>query len=327
VVHDPTLKALCILNTALEHLVVIWFTTNTVTEVYDARFVSVFKMYYYSTPTDKTTALVERAVFAGTDGGLYVIDQDRRKVTRTLFPINSDSIFQVTAITPGNPTSDLACNDPYNVNGFPTTAGQVANTYLYELTGPNVGTKHRVTAVKNVNNGANPPTGTFTVSSVPGTDPPTPGVGVRLGLSPVYTRWVGAPIGLSTEDGQLFGNSYDYFRTRHIDSMGVALVNVGGENVAAAEAQWYGSVWKGADSTPRLRVTPKGVGGGPIISIVNGESSNWCAFGGSLEGQYGYDSAIVSPGWECFCPGLDFRLLSAFVSGKINATLRAQRAL
>lgn len=316
VAHDPLLKALVLLNTSLKRLAIVWFETSKFTEVYDCPFVAMTRMPYYSVLTGafiKDSALVERAVFYGEDGNLYVIDSARQKTKRTMMPVDGDSIFKITN---SSPAGVLTLINEYPVAGFPTTA-LCKNSYLYVLNGVLAGTRYKILSVSG---------STITVS------PPILGVApednVKVGISPVYTRWVGAPVGLVTEDAIPFGNKYDYFRVRHISSLGVALVDVSGGMSTRDVARWRGSVWKGAQTTARTSAFPKKTSGEDVRSMIEGESSNIAAFGGTgtLAGKFGIDGTVLAAGWECFCPDLDYKVLSVMVNGSVTGEVRTARA-
>lgn len=311
VAFDPVVGALCILNTYLEQMAVVWFKTSRVTEVYDCRFCGVARMKYYSDPADATSPVVERAVFVGKQGDLYVINWDRFNPNDTIrmMPTNNDAIVSVTA------ASSVSVPPTITVNG--TAPTYVKNAKLYELDGPLAGRSHKIKSISGQ---------TITIDATSAGS--RPNVGVTVGISPVYTRWVGHPIGLQTEDGAAYGGLYDYFRVRHISSMCASFIDVQGNQAGSQWARWRGGVWKGAETSPALTAFPqKRDGTFNFDSVRNGPSRNGASFGntsGSLVGKYGYDATIVAPAVEVFCPDLDYKLLCVKVDGKVTSTFREQ---
>lgn len=324
VAFDPFLNALVVLNTALEHAAIIWFKTNTVTEIVDARFNGVCRVPWYVDPTDATSKMTERAVFSGKDGGLYVINWDRsvgvdpstavgdlNPVKNSMMPTGGDSIFVVTSQGIGGASTSLAVSTA----GL-TMPTDIDNAYLYELTGDYVGRKHQILSVAG---------NTFTVAGSP---PDVPDVGVRIGISPVYSRWVGHTIMPKEENGVPIGSPTDFLRVRHVSSMTCAMVDVQGINSTSTYARWRGQLWKGnAYNDPYTEQFPMTNAGGVIRSIREGESPNAAAFGASETGpKHGANATAIAPGWECFTPDVDYKLLCVRVKGKMEATERTTRS-
>jgi hypothetical protein len=149
--------------------------------------------------------------------------------------------------------------------------------------------------------------------------------GTRLGISPVFFRWVGHQLGVETDDGMQFASTHDWFYTRHVDALACAFSDVDGGMLGNAhkDARYRAVVYRGNESEPLAAAFPLTLEGEKVESIENGLSTYYAAFvdpeeEDGLLGRYGVAAHALFPGVEVFVPGLDFRLLSVKVTGNIR---------
>ena len=154
--------------------------------------------------------------------------------------------------------------------------------------------------------------------------------GTRIGLSPVYTRFIAHPvITTSSITGNPLEQASDYHKTKHIDSIGASIVDISSpikgftaEQHTPIDDSYLLGVFQGNDTAPVSSAPPKDFNGDQVRSFLD-ELGNgiWVPIGDGL----GVQSQVLSPFFSSFCPDVDFRLLSLVADGKIASTYTNER--
>tara|TARA_Y100001938_G_scaffold79381_1_gene109650 strand:+ start:4072 stop:15234 length:11163 start_codon:yes stop_codon:yes gene_type:complete len=360
VAFDSASGVLYVLNPSKEEAACMWFNTARTSVLKDMNFTQVRKGTWPQDDADPKSSLVERAMFlqniptsstaqdgvanykpricvanydysqtiansgAGYNGQKRITMQDGQGDTRFTMLDNSGTSHPSGKSTLKiNASSSLKLSDDW------------VGSYLYVLssaTGSLVGTKARITAIANAQLQTYTSGSGDTTITVEGTDFRSLAIGDRIGISPVYVRWVGHPLGMNSESGEKFAG-LDYHRNRHLEGLGSSFVDVSGPpstETSNTDAQYRALAFAGASLTPTDSTLIKDLNGVTVSSVVNGAATYWAAFGSdsstiALQGTYGIQGPSLTPGIEVFCPDLDFRLLSVMATGKILATDRTSK--
>lgn len=363
VAFDAGLSAFFVLNAAAGEAAVFWFTTAKVTEVHDLPFDLVcrgpwpsnFEYVEGQLASDEGAGndtyknpLVERAFFVQnptrqgrTDddhGGiwaLYQVDQNRENVQgtgshqndqrQTLMPFQGNSVFSVSEDYADGfcfvkITATVPMAEPTLCNGC----------YLYVLKASDpdvVGTKARITKV--TASGLN-----HLINLVVEDGNNINGLreGDIIGISPVYFRWVGSPLGTQdqNEQGQAaVPQGVDFFRVKHASSVGAAFASVEGTALTDVDTscRHRALLYRGNESTPSYVAQTVDLNNAAVRSVNEDDTLYFASFGaeGALQGKYGVEGAIITPGIEVFVPDLSYELVQVLVTGKMQATLRLGR--
>lgn len=334
--NDPLMNAVFILNPEKEQLVIIWLSTGRVTEVHDARFEAMCTMTLPFDLNEGTSRVVDRAVFLGKDGGIYTTDYNNRKYSggyADMDDVAGEDFEPMYSLFPHSPANSITTAKENDTSGkiyvedvIPDA--ECVNMYIYEMSGDNAGRKWRITGSGTDGDG--------NYYEVPLFDPGTYNVpsGTAIGVSPVYCRWVGSPVGINTEDGIAFGSPIDFVQYRHVSSIMVSFTDVGGatadSETLADYARWRGLVYVGNEAEPTAKAWPRDNSGSEIARSVHSDRAQRASAlyndGGSLTGRYGLDGTTLTPGFEIFCPNLTFRALGATVTGKLLGTDTGKRS-
>jgi len=326
---DPLLNAVFILNPEKEQLVIVWLSTGRITEVHDACFDALTTMSLPFDLNEGESRTTDRVVFLGKDGGVYVVDWQNRKGDstagyyadmddedftpyHTLFPYGT--IANAITTTLDNSTGS---GKIYVQDALPDA--EVLNLYIYEMTGEEAGRKWRVTG------SGTDGTGDYYVAATFDSATADIATGTVIGVSPVYCRWVGSPVGIKTEDGTDYGNPADFVRFRHVSSLIVSFTDVSGvvldDDDTEGYARWRGLVYLGNERTPTAKAWPRDNSGNEVVKSVHGDYTQRASAiyneEGALSGRYGLDGTALTPAFEIFCPNLTFQALGVTVRGKM----------
>ena len=334
---DAQMGLIVMLNPDLEETWLAWLNTSMTTSLHDTFFRHVTEGLVPRDPAlgvGATNPLELRAIFVSqveveTNGLItnkwrtWVVDKGRENVgTRLLGHTGTSSRFSSTIES----SSSSGVNPTVLTPDFVATREmELEGAYVYLMDGANEGAKARIRYVVTSILGEGT-IGDLVLDSSLADQP-----GDRIGISPVYCRWVGHQLGLqSGEDIQQFsfGNDDD-FRVRQPEELGCHFVDVAG---AAAtdevnkDARFKGLIYRGNELTPLGEGFPQSISGKTdaerkFLSIVDGPSMVYAGFGD----DFGVLGAATFPSVEVVCPDLDFTLLSVRVNGKITADDREDR--
>jgi len=273
---------------------------------------------------------------------IYVYDYEYSKTIadsgsfngqRRLTTMDGDGDTRFPASASGSPGAGKSTLT-LDLTGGLRISDQWVGSYLYILesdTSSMIGKKAKITKITNATIQKYTTGSGTNLIEVEGEEFRSIGTNARVGVSPVYMRWIGHNLGMNSESGERFAG-IDFHRTRHIEGMGVSLTDVSGPPTSDSKKdnRYRGLAFAGASLTPIEYVEPKDLNGLSIASMVDGVSTNWAAFGAdsntiALQGTYGLTGPALTPGFESFCPDLDFRLLSVLVTGKILSSDRTSR--
>lgn len=318
---DQAQSCIYILNPTRERMVLLWMRSNRVTELIDCPFLHLMegRIPFAS----DTTTLQQRIMFVQYIQDVDVVDPiyswrvftpdyGRTRGTNKMLDPNSGS-QHILAQTNASPNDDKIVID--DLGSTDTTGLNPHGAYLYVLSGPHVGKKIKVLYAMDATTYKVEPPG-FTLE-----------VGVRLSLSPVYFEWIGAQLGIQTDQGIDFGGR-DYFAGRLVDGLKVAFTDI--SYSGPDENRFYqAAIYEGDSEVPISEALCKDSDSQPVESIVTGPPTHAAAFGQDSEtrgyGRSGVHSNALFPAVQVFVTGLDFRLLGVRVLGfmKDDDALRA----
>lgn len=318
-VHDEQMGTLTLLNPTSEEIVQLWFDNSKITMLHDCFFKHVCEGWVPndldSVVDEESNPIESRAVFfqevqsesAQVFWRISVMDKDREKTGYSFLDHVGTRRASIAISIPGSSTT-LAV--PFTVSDSNRHQG----CYVYVLSGTHRGEKARIVR-KGVGN-------TFILA----TALPSLAVGTRIGISPVYCRAVGHPLGLVDPTGIPFGN--DIFRRRQLNSLGASFVDVQGDAATDStnkDAKFTGFAYTDATGDITKRATPAAPDGTDVISVVDGESIYEAAFRHSTTTRLdGVVAPILCPGIEVYCPDLDFKLLGMRGSGRITTYVKSE---
>jgi hypothetical protein len=348
VAFDPTLNTLFLLNPSKEAALAMWFNSGMSSELWDMPFTEVRQGNWPFDPTNYDDTLVTRALWvqnaptespgeaiSGWKPKVYVYDYCREKVTSGS-GIGNDGDPRVALLDPAGDLRFTVSASNNNVmllakdGPVPDVSGDLIGARVYVVESADSSLVGAWSTIKQVIDGGSVWTLTFLAADTGMFD--TLGAGDRVCLSPVYFRWVGANVGLQTEQGMQFGGT-DYHRIKQIDALQCAFIDVstisnyptGGET----DDRFRGLVYEGSDVQAKAEAYPRALDGTPVVSVTEDEGTFLAAPGadpgGVLTGRYGVMGNALSAGVEVFMSDLDFRLLSVLVSGKILGTFRSEK--
>lgn len=354
VAYDPGSSALFILSPDNEEIQVLWFNSSRTTTIKDATFKetrtgvwpeSASKDKGSLTEADLKTALVERAMFlqnpplSSTNAAtgvprVFTLDYKREKRTAdggnnprlTMQDGHGDTLLTVKTTPPASsPWTTSVQVDETNIDvTFTTAAGDVVGNpwigaYMYCIdssTESFIGKKSKIIGVEHDGGGDKFHFGDTNLASIPADS--------VLALSPIYFRWIGHPLPVTSEStGRV---SQDLHRTKQIDSLGCSFVEVSSPSASYdAYSRFKGTVVEGSLGTSKADNWVLDQDGTKVQSIKDGESDRWVSFGSNsdLTGNYGVIGGTLSPGVEVIIPDVDFRLMSVLVNGKILPSYRS----
>lgn len=321
--YDPTHGVIIMHNPDLERTVLLWESTRRITEVWDTAFKHVSEGQEFYTPADVNTSKKRRALFvqevnlnlgpiAGAVGEgyrwrVYTIDYGRQKGNTRLLDVEGTVITETVSVFTGASSIE--------VETLP--GSQYHGCYLYVLDGDNAGAKAKISTVAAFGGKIILlETGTGEALVENGNLP----IGTRLGISPIYMRWVGYQLGMRDQQGFDIGANQDAFRQRIIDSIGASFTNVSGDATDSddKDARWRGGVYRGNGATALASGFPVDTNGAKVESLVDGPS----LIRSNLGSPHGRAAANLFPFIEIFTPDVEYELIGALAYGKIDATDR-----
>ena len=337
---DPLLNAVMILNPEKEQLVIVWLGSGRITEIYDARFDAATTMTVPFDLNDGTSRTVDRAVFLGKDGGIYTTDFLNRKGNsggpggyadmddenftpqHTLFPYTFETSKAIVSTAENIVAGKIYVDDVIDNSETP-------NIYIYEMTGDNAGRKWKISG------SGTDGTGNYYV--VAAYDPLVAEIpaGTIIGVSPVYCRWVGSPVGIKNEDGMDYGGAMDFVKFRHVSSLIASFTDVTGATVDdedyADYARWRGLVYIANETDPTGQAWPRDNNSNEIRRSIhpNSETQRASAVyneGSVLTGRSGIDGPALIPGFEVFCPNISWQAVGVTVTGSVLGTDTGKRS-
>jgi hypothetical protein len=335
VAYDSYASTLYIQNPLSEMQALIWFNSSTVTEVHDACFQRTFSGHW-PLNDDSSLPLVGRAFFIGKQPILgfdvepgtlsrrvFIPDYDRQKVCTTQPSAHPNTTLDLNGDLTGTVTSRTSSTSLRITTDGTAPSSNCEGSYLYFLdqTSSYFGQAVRVLEVLG--------TGAHTVD-VRIASASTEYVGLKVGFSPIYTRWVSSGIGLQDDQGNQFG-ARDLFRIRHVESIAPFFSEIDGRQAGTAYAAYRGLLYSGNDTTPAAYALARDRTGVPLPagSIVDKEATYPAVYSVHLSTdttRTGYDGTALFPGIEIFTPLLTYRLLGVRVEGSIRDSTRTQRA-
>lgn len=351
IAFDPEAKCLFVHNAALEHTICLWLRTAKMTEVFDGPFTLVRRGAWFSDRTDFSSPVTSRALFLQNikwnDGEaeeaeevpavlgcqsptLWLLDFNREKIIlgagdvldgsprRSLLEFDGDSRFTTK--------EDVSDSVVYMGDAGSNIGEDLHGCYLYVLDSSDasfIGKKAKIRGRKDDSSIEVDEVGAEALKGLPG--------GSRVGISPVYFRWVGHP--MPAAGPQAMSPVHDSFTVKMAKTLYASFTDVdfsrkpdegsSSEQLDVAEdARYRALAYEGSDAEPLDMVIPVETNGQKRESVVDGPSDIGGAFGASsgLLGKNGVRAAVLSPGLEVFVPDLDFRLLGVLVEGKIEGT-------
>lgn len=312
---DSTPAIVFVLSPLHQHIAAMYLRTGKLIEFLDVPFLHVtegnipYNVELAGSPLQRRAVFVQYAINGGFEPSkrfrVFVYDYDRSSgKIQLLHPDNTcDSIF--TLYEEVDPTDDVIKTN----QGVGT---DIEGCYLYVLSGPHAGNKH---LVKWADAGD-----TFKLSAQTSVRYP---IDTVFGLSPMYYEWIGSQLGMVSENGMAFSSGYDYFATRHVDSLNCVFVDVDGATADTNTARFQGAIYSGTSVTAEDVRFPQDNQRGVVQSVVEGVSVYAAAFsdpsGSSVEGRSGVAGNALFPSVRIYTPNLDFRLLSVVVVGTIRS--------
>jgi len=313
-VYDPDAKLLWTINPDKREALMVWMETNTPSSAVDIPFVA-------ASPGLIPTASdgVEIAQFATASGNIYVYDRKRTKTDgsgnrRTaLLDWSGAGVAVISSV--GSPTANVY---PITITGATLpTDGSLTDAYVYVSTGARRGEKYRITIV---NTGT-----TFGAISDPKADGtflnPTTLIGESIEISPIFVRWVDAPIDLQSPDGYQFGPS-DRFRSRSCATLKTYFSDSLGLPVGTTRATYSSTLWRGNLTDLYTWGQPRNDDGDIVAAVADHNPAFASLF------QHASDApvtgTVLSAGLDIFVTDLDFLAVAATISGTILHTTRTR---
>lgn len=309
-VYDPESKVLFTINPDRYEALLVWMETSTPSSLQDVPFVAASSGLVPASGSSQ-----DRAQFAASNGLIYVYDRTRTKVdgsgnTRVAMLDWSGPGYAVVDSV-GSPTAGIY---PVTLTsgGFPSN-GDLTNAFVYVATGARRGDRFRVLAVDvSGDDFSLEPQGAADATAL---------VGQTLEISPIFVRWVDAPIDLQSPDGYQFGLS-DRFRNRTVATMAVYFSDSDGPPVGSVRATYSATLWRGNLGTTYSWGQPLGRTGEivPAIADHNPDYSSLFQRASVLP----VTSSVVAPGLDIFVTDLDYVAVAARINGKIEHTSRTR---
>jgi hypothetical protein len=307
VTFDPSMNAIFILNPIEEKMVCFWFSTSSVSEIWDTN----FAVASYGVVPSSGNEL-KRAQFFSNKGIVYRFDDKREKDRVDLLDHSGPAITTVDFTATA--TSSVRVVD----EGYDTD--DIVGCKIVFMNGDSEWQMREITGIVESATSAGPTT--FTVDS-----PVTIDEGDTVVISPVRFRWVGWEIGLESEFGgadSYRGAGQDYFRRRTIKSLGCHFISVDGDasdnaNVAVFKA----SVLSGLSEDPVVeRVVRSYQDRETAVVAVADNPGRYHA----PLGEFGVAGSLLFPVVEVMAADLDFVLISVTVNGNIERTYNPEGA-
>ena len=357
VAYDSLANVLYVLNPDAEKAAVLWFNTAMVTEIHDVPFKMVNRGPWpdpfvfdrglfegvqkgsgnddYDNPLRETAIFLQNHVSTSpTQASLYprllIADYQRTRTQsagshngeaeNTLLPLGGDAVMTVTSYSEASGLLFVS------TAGSKTRPTYPDGSYLYVLKSADpdlVGTKAQMTGTLSSTGIYINPSHKSRLSNISSGD--------IVGFSPVFFQWVGFPLGLQSEGGQLFSSPEDFFVTRHVEALGCYFSDVSGSALTETTglASFKALLYSGAVDDP-VEVVEVYDDGQPVTSISEHESIYYAAYGkdsaGILTGRYGVSKTAPTPGVRIYCPNLDYWLVAVLVEGQVRPASRTQRS-
>lgn len=306
-------------------------TGSKITNLVDTGFSHVTEGKLPYDPTTAGSPMEERAVFllevAPTEGTYewrtYVMDYDRTRTPGRLLDYTSSNptgaVVSKSNVTEGSTTYvkiklDVAVGTDFE-------GGR-----LYMLDGPLAHRSARIVRKYSGDSGQSVLLDYADAIAMFGAANP---VGYRAAISPIFFRWVGCTLGMTSKDGQPFDNLTQAFTVRQANMIAASFVDVSGSLAGTDDARFAGLVYKGNTVSAESMAFPTEIDGAQVTSVIEGPSPRPATLGGATSDGPGHGvvGTFLYPGVEVVCPDLDFRLIEVQVTGSINATDRESRPL
>jgi hypothetical protein len=339
---DSSQSCLYIYNPTLGEAICMWFNTAKVSTLIDLPFTQCRSGYWPIDDTTKTAMwqLEPRAFFlqnapkdtdsdaiSGWKPRIYTPDYRRERLIGAGFGSASPrgTLLQFVGDSRWNLEVDYDGDqiELEQANTVPTANLEGAWAYVMEATDPAyVGTRvqihsHTSQYVLKV------------TAATKATWDGLPAAGTRIALSPISFEVIAAPLDQRAETGETTGRSR--FHVRHVDSIGAFLSEVGGYPLSDGldDARLVGQLYRTEGVASPLVAFSYDEQGLLTPNVREGEALRWTTFGERNDnaGQFGVDGNVLCPSVLNRCPDLDFVLLAAEVSGKMQATTTTSEPL
>jgi len=361
--YDSAMSALFVLNPAKESGAAFYFNTAKVVQYEDFTFKQVCRGFWPILNSDGSTGdsntLVERAFFVqdfpyddasdnvtGWKPRIYLVDKDRQRTKKimgsvgeranTLLDYRADAYFTVNSVAlQGSGRYQLTLNASPSSTSTTTTpalSSSITGAYLWVLSGDG-GVAQKYQIRKYISATVVELTLDSSTSDVPNL------VGDRIVISPIPMRWVGRPLRSVTEQEQQFANDFDYFRTKHVSSVGLVMTEPGGRPLTVpasnTDLSWKALLYEGDKEEATYWAYPRDRSGSRVSgesAFREGESTYFASFGGSAQqgtsamqgGKFGVNGNVLSPGEEIVAADVDFKLVACTITGRVEETMRTQ---
>ncbi len=237
--------------------------------------------------------------------------EDTSKKVHTLLDIKFDHQFAISGTPSGTTITLNTSSDKLGANA------EGAKVYVTKAaTATSVGGSYTISKVVDNNDGTTTLTTVETVSGLAAAD--------RVSISPVHFRAVGHNCGVSaTQDDMTAMDITNYHRIKQVNDLMATFIDVSGRasSEPALDAYYQGVLFTGSEIDPSNVAQPLDPNGQTFDSISTTLESLYPAVFGTSDtfsGSQGVLGVSLSPGVECFCSDLDYRLLSFRVDGKIQ---------
>lgn len=354
VVYDPTLSVLFVHNPVEEQTALLWFNTSKVTMLHDMTFAvcargawpEAFEYDHVDLVNNAglnndtyRNPLTERAFFVrnaakNSDSDLVggfafrvcIVDHDRERVRAggaydgqpegTLFQLTGDTIFEVDSSFTSGATLSLVTGGAITLS-----ADNLWNAYVYVLKSADPSLIGKKAVIRSAPSGSSLTLLTADAPNLYGLI-----AGDVVGLCPVYLRWTGHPASHPVfEEIVVESPERDFFRVRHIDTIGAAFTDVSDFGTDLVPPYFRASAYLGSSETPAAIGIPRTNGADDIYSSVEeGEGVHYAALTDPSSsqmgrGRNGVDGTVICPSIEIFIPDLDYRLLGVVARGSVRS--------
>jgi len=350
VAFDSAPSSLFIYNRDEGKAAVVWFNTAKISEFHDLPFRQVQQGVWPVDTTDPSSELEERALWlqdyprddveaapTGWKPRIFLLDHRREKVITglsadageprlTLLDVEGDARYAVhTAFFAGTTLRLATSVTSAPGDGLEGAYLYVISTETTSLAGARAQIKRVVGSGVGYTDIELQADDAFDLTADGGL-----AVGDRVAISPVVVKWTGAPVASQNEDGTPF-QGQDFFRVKHLDSVGLSFADVQGPPAddATTDAKFVAKAYSADEATPAaIAVVRSKSTGIEARSITLGSSIVYASFGTAGAGRtstanrLGVDGQVLAPSVEIMCPDLDFRLMAASVTGSVRASAR-----
>ncbi len=310
---DAAASTVFVLNPEAEEMTALWINKGRMSEFVDCNFLTCMEGHIPMDMTDDNSRLQRRAVFTKyiqrmTAGeyrwALYVYDYNRSKTDVVFMDPTGPHVLTLSADWDG--TTALFVDE--------SLGDRLDGCYIYVLDGLHAGRKIKL--LNKINSGS--------VNATIVGDPMTVTAGTKLGLSPTYFEWTGSLLGLNSSAGFQFGGTFDFHRTRFVDSINAVFSDVTWTSSDGTEylKRYQAAIYSGNSVTAKDERFPQTINRDDVKSVEEGVSTYSASFSspsdGEQDGRTGVQGNALFPAIRIFTPDLDFRLLAVGVRGSIR---------